>query len=70
MKKFVIVGVVLILVAAIAAGAASQFTLSALPEPGRAETFLATKAKHYLVDLPPIFSPGIMRHSPGFGFRA
>lgn len=49
MKKFVIAGVVLILVAAIAVGAASQFTLSALPEPGRAETFVATKAKHYLV---------------------
>lgn len=27
----------------------SQFNLSALPEPGRAETYLATKAKHYLV---------------------
>lgn len=49
MKKFVIAGVVLIFVAAIAVGAASQFTLSALPEPGRAETLLATKAKHYLV---------------------
>jgi len=29
--------------------AASQFTLSALPEPGRAEMVLATKAKHFLV---------------------
>ena len=28
---------------------ASQFSLSALPEPGRAETLLATKAKHFLV---------------------
>ena len=49
MKKFVIAGVVLVLVAAIAVAAASQFTLSALPDPGRTETFLATKAKHYLV---------------------
>ena len=29
--------------------AASQFSLSALPEPGRAETLLATKAKHLYV---------------------
>lgn len=29
--------------------AASRFTLSALPEPGRAETLLAIKGKHYLV---------------------
>jgi len=49
MKKLVIAGVALILVTAIAVGIASQFTLSALPEPGRTETFLATKAKHYLV---------------------
>ena len=48
MRKFVIAAIgVLVLVAAIAA--ASQFTLSALPEPGRTETLLATKAKHYLV---------------------
>ncbi len=48
MRKLVIAGIaVLVLVAAVAA--ASQFTLSALPEPGRTETFLATKAKHYLV---------------------
>jgi mono/diheme cytochrome c family protein len=50
MKRFVIAGIgVLVLVAVIAVAAASQFTLSALPEPGRAETFLATKAKHYVV---------------------
>jgi len=49
MKKLVIAGGALVLVTAIAVGAASQFTLSALPEPGRTETFLATKAKHYLV---------------------
>ena len=47
MKRFVIAGVcALVLVAVFAA---SRFTLSALPEPGRAETFLATKAKRYLV---------------------
>jgi mono/diheme cytochrome c family protein len=28
---------------------ASQFNLSALPEPGKTETVIATKAKHYLV---------------------
>ena len=33
----------------VAVAAAWRFTLSALPEPGRAETFLATRAKHYLV---------------------
>jgi mono/diheme cytochrome c family protein len=50
MKRFVIAGVgVLVLVAIIAVAAASQFTLSALPEPGRTETALATKAKHSLV---------------------
>src|ERR1700687_480427 len=38
---------VLVLVAAIAV--ASRLTLSALPEPGQTETFLTTKAKHYLV---------------------
>ena len=50
MKKFVTVGLgVLVLLAAIVAAATSLFTLSALPEPGRTETFLATRAKHYLV---------------------
>jgi mono/diheme cytochrome c family protein len=50
MKRFFIAGViVLALVVALGVGAASQFTLSALPEPGGAEVFLATKAKHYLV---------------------
>ena len=50
MKKFVTVAVgVLVFLAAIVAAATSLFTLSALPEPGRTETFLATRAKHYLV---------------------
>ena len=48
MKRLIIAGVcVLVLIAVVVF--ASRFTLSALPEPGRAETFLATKAKHYLV---------------------
>jgi mono/diheme cytochrome c family protein len=48
MKRLLLIGLgVLILVIAVAA--ASQFTLSALPEPGRLETSLATKAKHFLV---------------------
>ena len=49
MKRFAVAVVVggLVLVAAIAV--ASRLTLSALPEPGQTETFLATKAKHYLV---------------------
>jgi mono/diheme cytochrome c family protein len=49
MKKFVIAGTGVLLLVAIAGAGASQFTLSALPEPGRTETLLATKAKHYLV---------------------
>ena len=60
MKKFVIVGLgVRALLAVIALVALSMFTLSALPEPGRTETFLATQAKHYVVrrsshrDVPP-----------------
>jgi cytochrome c553 len=50
MRKFVTVGVgVLVPLAAIIATATSLFMLSALPEPGRTETFVATRAKHFLV---------------------
>ncbi|MGH9711832.1 MAG: c-type cytochrome [Candidatus Acidiferrales bacterium] len=50
MKRFVIAGLgVLVLIVAIAAAEASRFSLSALPEPGGTETYLANKAKHYLV---------------------
>lgn len=50
MRKFVIATVgVLIVVLVVAALIAMRFPLSALPEPGRVETALATKAKHYLV---------------------
>ena len=50
MRKFVTVGVgVLVLLAGIIAAATSLFTLSALSELGRTETFVATRAKHFLV---------------------
>jgi len=49
-RKFVIAGTgVLVAVLLVAALAAMRFPLSALPEPGRVETALATQAKHYLV---------------------
>jgi mono/diheme cytochrome c family protein len=49
-KQFGIAGVgVLICGLVIAVVAITQFPLSALPEPGRMETALATRAKHYLV---------------------
>jgi len=49
-KRFVIAGLsVLICGLVIAALGIPHFTLSALPEPGRLETTLATTAKHYLV---------------------
>jgi mono/diheme cytochrome c family protein len=48
MKKYVVAGVVV--AAALVVGTAiTRFTLSALPEPGQTETFLATKAKHLLI---------------------
>ena len=50
MKKFGIAGLgALICGLVIAVVAITQFPLSALPEPGRLETALATRAKHYLV---------------------
>jgi mono/diheme cytochrome c family protein len=49
MKRFAIAVVVGVLVLVAAIAVASRLTLSALPEPGQTETFLATKAKHYLV---------------------
>lgn len=39
----------LVLFLVVGAVAARQFNLSALPEPGRAETYLATKAKRFLI---------------------
>ena len=50
MKRSLMIGIaVFVCLTLLAVVAASQFTLSALPEPGRAETYLATKAKHVLV---------------------
>ena len=49
MRRFAIIGLILLAFMAALAAAASEFSLSALPEPGRVETYLATKAKHYLV---------------------
>jgi mono/diheme cytochrome c family protein len=50
MRKVLIAGVgAVVLVGLIAFIAATQFTLSASPEPGRIETHVATRAKHYLV---------------------
>ena len=47
MKKYIIAGVVVVV--ALAVGTVKRFTLSALPEPGQTETFLATEAKRFLV---------------------
>lgn len=42
--------ILLVLVLIVIAGiAASRFSLSALPDPGRVETYLATTAKHFLI---------------------
>ena len=40
---------VLVLIVVVATVAASQFNLSAIPEPGRTETYLATAAKRILI---------------------
>ncbi len=48
-RKLFIVLLVLFLAAAALLFAASQFSLSALDEPGRLETYAATKAKRWLV---------------------
>lgn len=48
MKKYVITGVI-ILAVTLMLGAAMRFSLSALPEPGQTEAFLATQTKRFLV---------------------
>jgi mono/diheme cytochrome c family protein len=52
-EKFVrrkwIVSLVVLFLIVIAGIMASQFSLTALPEPGRTETYVATRAKHFLV---------------------
>ena len=49
MKRRIIIIIVVIIVVALAGFAASQFNLSALNEPGKIETYLATQAKHFLI---------------------
>lgn len=48
-RPFTVAIALLVLFLLVGAVAASQFNLSALPEPGRAETYLATKAKRFLI---------------------
>lgn len=48
-RCIVVVSVAVMLTVLGALVALSQFNLSAIPEPGRLETFLATKARHLLV---------------------
>jgi mono/diheme cytochrome c family protein len=50
MKRVVWTGALILALVLIVGGVmASQFNLSALPEPGRTETRIATKAKHFFV---------------------
>ena len=50
MKRLLTIGIVAVLALIACAWIAfAMFNLSALPEPGRAETYFATKAKHALV---------------------
>jgi mono/diheme cytochrome c family protein len=49
MKRLLWIAVILFALVLVGGIMASQFNLSALPEPGEAETAIATKAKHFLV---------------------
>jgi mono/diheme cytochrome c family protein len=49
MKRLLWVAVILLALVLAGGIMASQFNLSALPEPGKTETAIATKAKHFLV---------------------
>jgi mono/diheme cytochrome c family protein len=49
MKRLLWIAVILFAVVLVGGIIASQFNLSALPEPGQTETAIATKAKHFLV---------------------
>jgi mono/diheme cytochrome c family protein len=49
MKRLLWIAVILFALVVVGGIMASQFDLSALPEPGGAETAIATKAKHFLV---------------------
>lgn len=48
-RLFLITVCILVLIVLVGGVMVAQFNLSALPEPGQRETFLATKAKHFLV---------------------
>ncbi len=49
MKRLLWIAVTLFALVLVGGVMASQFDLSALPEPARTETLIATKAKHFLV---------------------
>jgi len=49
MRRFTLITAPLFLLLVIGGLAAFQFNLSALPEPGRTETFLARKSRHFLI---------------------
>jgi mono/diheme cytochrome c family protein len=49
MRRLVVIALVVLLVFVVAGVAVSRFSLTALDEPGRAETYVATKAKRMLV---------------------
>ena len=49
MRRFVVIASLVVLLLVVVGVGVSRFSLSALDEPGRAETYLATKAQHMLV---------------------
>jgi len=49
MRRFAVIASLALLLLGAAGVAVSQFSLTALDEPGRAETYVATKAKHLFV---------------------
>jgi mono/diheme cytochrome c family protein len=49
MRRFVVIASVVLLVLVVAGVAVSRFSLTALDEPGRAEIYLVTQAKHRFV---------------------
>jgi mono/diheme cytochrome c family protein len=48
-RKFTLAAAVVAVIILVGLVAASQFNISALPEPGSAETYLATNLKQYLI---------------------
>jgi mono/diheme cytochrome c family protein len=49
MRRFVVIASLALLALVVAGAAVSRFSLTALDEPGRTETYLATQAKRFLV---------------------